>query len=72
MKLYRIDYDASDDEDTSRIAWEGTQADAKRRAKELEQKHGHWRVDDPVQVEVPTDKAGLLAWLNENCNRGSN
>jgi hypothetical protein len=37
--------------------WEGTQDDAKRKAREYAAK---WD-----QVEVPTDKAGLLNFLNE-------
>ena len=35
--------------------WQGTQADARQINKQF------------TCEDVPTDKAGLLAWLNENC-----
>lgn len=47
MRLYR----------TRSGNWVGTQADATRVARE-DGSNGHWR-----QVEVPTDKPGLIAWL---------
>ncbi len=65
MKLYLIDYDAPSATGTRR-AWCGTQAEAKAREKELEHEHGRWRVGNIEQVEVPTDKPGLLAWLSEH------
>lgn len=65
MKLYRIDY--NDENETPCFAWCGTQAAAKARVKELENKYERWRVGNAVQVEVPTDKPSLLAWLNEHC-----
>lgn len=45
MKLYRVNY-----------AFLGTQADAKRMAKEFDTNY--------EQVEVPTDKEGLISYLN--------
>lgn len=65
MKLYLIDYDAPSATGTRR-AWCGTQAEAKARLKELEQEYNRWRVGKIEQVEVPTDKPGLLAWLSEH------
>ena len=40
--------------------WTGTQAEAVRLARI--DSAGSWD-----QVEIPTDKPGLLAWLNEHC-----
>lgn len=65
MKFYRIDYEYRTGERQATV-WCGTQAEAKAREKELEQEHGRWRVGEPEQVEVPTDKPGLLAWLSEH------
>lgn len=67
MKLYKIEYERRGVNGTETgTAWCGTQAEAKAREKELEREHGRWRVGDVEQVEVPTDKPGLLAWLNEH------
>lgn len=64
MKLYRIDYETAAGATLS--VWCGTQAEARAREKELEREHGRWRVGDVEAVDVPTDKPGLLAWLNAN------
>lgn len=48
--------------------WTGTQADAKLKAKELKAEYPDEGVyTEPV--DVPTDKPGLLAWLNAYFNR---
>ena len=67
MKLYKITAPAADD--SNKIAFAGTQADARKVRiafeapfKELKPKE---RPDVAVEeVDVPTDKAGLLAYLN--------
>ena len=67
MKLYKITAPAADD--TNKVAFAGTQADARKVRiafeapfKELKPKE---RPDVAVEeVDVPTDKAGLLAYLN--------
>ncbi|WP_242098161.1 hypothetical protein [Sphingomonas sp. CROZ-RG-20F-R02-07] len=51
MKLYRLTID-------NRAQYVGTQADARATKRETGQT---W-----AEVEVPTDKAGLIAFLNEN------
>ena len=67
MKLYKIEYEWPGDNGTETgTAWCGTQAEAKTREKELEREHGRWRVGNVEQVEVPTDKPGLIAWLSEH------
>ena len=67
MKLYKIEYEWPGVNGTETgAAWCGTQAEAKAREKELERGLGRWRVGDVEQVEVPTDKPGLPAWLSEH------
>lgn len=55
MKLYRIQGQSR----AARWQWAGTQDDAKRAAKEC---GGFWE-----PYEVPTDKPGLLGFLNRFC-----
>jgi len=62
MKLYRISY--YDKDHGNMLAWVGTQADAKRRYKELCSECEQFNVNKPLLVEVPTAKPALLAWLN--------
>ena len=51
----------------SEIHWVGSQADAAKKRKELVSS-GFKRAEiETVEVDVPTDKAGLLAWLNRSC-----
>ena len=71
MKLYKITAPAADD--TNKVAFAGSQADARKTRiafeapfKELKPKE---RPDVVVEeVDVPTDKAGLLAYLNHLVN----
>lgn len=78
MKLYKITspahtfVDAQFDADKPQeVRWEGTQADARKTRIEFEvpfkeikpAKRPRVEVDE---VDVPTDKAGLLAFLNAN------
>lgn len=62
MKLYQVYWEGPDD--LMLCEWAGTQADAKRIKKE--------RDAEIQEVEVPTDKPSLLAWLNKHLinNRG--
>jgi hypothetical protein len=67
VNLYRIEYGMTDrtvKPPVERIlrCWAGTQADMKKRAKELTEAGAYDIAMGPM--EVPTDKAGLLAWLN--------
>lgn len=55
MKLYKVNMPLY----APALAWEGTQDDAKACARA--NPGSTWEA-----VEVPTDKAGLLAWLNNN------
>lgn len=69
MKLYKTTITASSGnlDETTKVSWQGTQADsASVRKKAMDD--GAKRKDVTTEdVEVPTDKAGLLAWLNANC-----
>lgn len=66
MKLYKITVDiARDDGESPVVEWVGTQAEGAKVRK-------HWNSAEKVprdrikteEVEVPTDKKGLLAFLN--------
>ena len=68
MRLYKITATArpgSNTPDTESF-WVGSQADAAARRKLLTAE-GFKRADvETAEVDVPTDKAGLLAFLNTN------
>lgn len=65
MNLYRIDYSEGT---LARVYWAGTQRDALTAQRQLEAAHGRVNVDNFKPVEVPTDKPGLLDWLNEHAS----
>lgn len=63
MKLYKTIYlDDDTPEDNDRRVWDGTQADAAKRRKALKTEGMRMIVTD--EVDVPTSKSALLAWLN--------
>lgn len=62
MKLYKVTYAPHGGGQTQTYA--GTQKDAKKLQQAQEGKYGRFNVDDWVEVYVPTDKAGLLKFLN--------
>lgn len=66
MRLYRV---TAKTEEKDVIRWAGTQQGAGEERAALAEEHGlkvRSKQDFVVeQVEVPTDKAGLLEWLNE-------
>lgn len=67
MKLYKtVGYAEQDRGDASNwiAAWDGTQADATACRKKM--KADGLKDIETKDVDVPTNKAGLLAWLNEN------
>lgn len=65
MKLYAIPF-TPNSSDSMLVAWVGTQAEAKTKRKELVKEHERFNVDDIVHVDVPTDKTGLLEFLNRS------
>jgi len=69
MKLYKITATGRPDSETpdSETHWVGTQADAASKRKQLVT-NGYKRAEvDTEEVDVPTDKAGLLKFLNAGC-----
>ena len=60
MKLYRVSANA----DVQKIVWVGTQSDAAKARKEFIA-NGFKRAElNTEEVDVPTDKEGLIAFLN--------
>jgi len=66
MKLYRITAYVGAAEESTIVQWVGTQTDVKRVLRELigEQNFAPSNVECD-EVEVPTSKAELIAFLNE-------
>lgn len=67
MKLYFTTFQddaAASAEEAFKVKWYGTAADQKKDAKAL--KAEGMRSIDPDVTDVPTDKAGLLQFLNDN------
>ncbi len=62
MRLYKTSGEKADHE--VKTSWAGTQADAAKARKEA--KAVGLLFIETEEVDVPTDKAGLLKWLNEN------
>ena len=63
MKLYRV----IGNSDKQKVIWVGSQSDAAKARKEL-MAQGFKRAELLTEdVDIPTDKVGLLKWLNENC-----
>jgi len=61
MKLYKI---TARNEATT---WAGSQTEAAKARKEF-MELGYKRADlDTQDIDIPTDKVGLLNWLNKNC-----
>ena len=67
MKLYRIKaWNARRESPPLHVQWVGTQAGAAAARKELVSKHHFARADiDTEEVEVPTNKPGLIEFLNQ-------
>jgi hypothetical protein len=67
MKLYRTQHhnpDANNSGLQLKYHWQGTQSDASACRRELKEKG--FKEIETKDIDVPTDKAGLLAWLNAN------
>lgn len=66
MKLYRLECN-NDDKESPFVQWVGTQAAVSKARKEWMQNEGFKRTEiTDEEVEVPTNKAGLLDFLNDN------
>lgn len=67
MKLYR--HTMHDADEGTLFSWHASKADAMRAKREFEARRGESCDAGQVEaVDVPTDKRGLLSWLNSNCN----
>jgi hypothetical protein len=62
MKLYKTFGERPDH--TLETKWSGTQADARADRKQLKET-GKLYIET-TEADIPTDKTGLLAWLNKN------
>ena len=67
MKLYKITAPAADD--TNKVAFVGSQADARKARIDFEVPFKHLKPKDRPEVkveeiDVPTDKKGLIEFLN--------
>ena len=70
MRLYLTSYLEDQKDDTiQRGAYDGTQADASKQRVAL--KKDGMRNIETKEVDVPTDKAGLMAYLNELIGRSA-
>lgn len=67
MKLYRIAYTHRVTQQDLQV-WAGTQVEAKAAEKRLVAEHDRHNVEHWVEVEVPTSKPELLAWLNAHAS----
>lgn len=68
MKLYKTTASQTIESDTdTKVRWAGSQAEAASDRKVFNSSLGFKRSEiNTEEVDVPTDKKGLLAWLNEN------
>lgn len=64
LKLYRTQ--AVEKDGTTHYTWQGTQADASKARAAQKEAYGNGITVDTDDIDVPTDKPGLLAWLNAN------
>jgi hypothetical protein len=66
MKLYRCN--CYDKDQGSLVSWHASKADAERELRKWQKDRGEdARGPEGVDaVEIPTDRRGLLAWLNAN------
>jgi hypothetical protein len=65
MNLYRTTYTDDERPNLPLSDWSGSQAEASKDRKRLKAE-GMRKIETTEEV-VPTDKKGLLAWLNKNC-----
>lgn len=67
MKLYKLAYD--DRDNGLCLAWFIREDDAYKRVRELIGELGYTPSFAITPIEIPTDKIGLMNWLNENVKR---
>jgi hypothetical protein len=64
MVVYRMDF--SDPDNGSHVEWHSAKADAVRQLKHLQEQRGCCAMgpEGVSRVYIPTDKYGLIRWLN--------
>jgi hypothetical protein len=68
MKLYRIQFQSADE--GLILGWASSKIEAARKRRELRRDFGEAQGLDVIEaIEMPTDKAGLIRWLNANLTR---
>ena len=68
MKIYRCDF--FDSFEGVQVTWHASKADAAKNLRYLQKARGTL-ANGPEGIsaeEIPTDKAGLIDWLNDNLN----
>lgn len=69
MLLYKTTYPIGNDDgsvETTITKWGGSQTEATKHRVEGKSKCAAYRKPETQTIEVPTNKAGLLEWLNAN------
>lgn len=65
MRLYKVSADVTEAQTVAK--WAGSMAEARAAKKEIIAEHGVKQSAVSMdETDVPTNKAGLLEWLNEN------
>jgi hypothetical protein len=64
----RVKFGETADETRVAVRWAGSEGAARKAKKALAEEHGLRPLKDVTYeaVDVPTSKAGLIEWLNEN------
>ena len=70
MRLYKVVYTTQQGKQITRFLWESSEVKAKREASRVKRElakanaRDHLTSIGVVSVDVPTNKAGLVTWLN--------
>ncbi len=68
MKIYSVEF--TGDEDKTYVQWESSRAKASKAKTRLKKEDGVKQVSDTIREhDVAMNKAGLLEFLNRDCNR---
>lgn len=67
MRLYEIKYENSEGEVRREFA--SSDGEASKRSTALKASNVAMKKPSREAVEIPTDKAGLIGWLNQNATR---
>lgn len=67
MKIYRACFHDADE--GTCVSWHASKREAERALRELQAgRETPQGVEDVARIDLPTDRAGLLSWLNRNLN----